>query len=108
MAYARVGNITAGELKKFDGSDPTLPVCVAIRGKVYNVSSATNFYGPGGPYAVFAGKDASRGLAKMSTKPDEVSGPLDDLSEKEMTTLLDWEKKFSDKYPVVGGIVSSG
>lgn len=41
-------------------------ILLAINGKVFDVSSGRNFYGPGGPYGNFAGRDASRGMAKQS------------------------------------------
>ncbi|THU44859.1 hypothetical protein C4D60_Mb02t11810 [Musa balbisiana] len=42
---------------------------MAIKGQVYDVTQSSAvvprmFYGPGGPYALFACKDASRALAK--------------------------------------------
>lgn len=58
-------DFTVSELKKYDGSDPTSPVLMAVKGKVYDVTSGAKFYGPGGPYAAFAGKDASIALAKV-------------------------------------------
>ncbi|CAH9079263.1 unnamed protein product [Cuscuta epithymum] len=64
------------------------------------------FYGPGGPYAMFAGKDASRALAQLSFDPKEINGNLEGLSDAELEILLDWEDKFMDKYPKVGQIVS--
>lgn len=41
-------------------------ILLAINGKVFDVSSGRNFYGPDGPYGNFAGRDASRGMAKQS------------------------------------------
>ena len=72
-------------------------------GKVFDVTAGASFYGPGGPYGVFAGKDASRGLAKMDLKPSEFG--ISDLSPSEKNTLKEWAQKFSDKYPQVGVIV---
>ncbi|KAI1000365.1 hypothetical protein K3495_g7829 [Podosphaera aphanis] len=89
------------------------PVYLAVRGKVFDVSSGRNFYGPGGPYENFAGKDASRGLAKSSfdeamlTK--NLEGPLDtldDLNDEELETLMGWEERFNEKYLVVGKLIS--
>ncbi|KAI5056373.1 hypothetical protein GOP47_0028191 [Adiantum capillus-veneris] len=99
-----VGEIMEDELLKYNGTDPSLPIYVAIRKRIFDVSSAKSFYGPGGSYAVFAGKDASRALAKMSTKEHDVVGSLEGLTEKEMTVLADWERKFEAKYPVVGTV----
>lgn len=86
-----------------------------MRGKVFDVSPGRNFYGPGGPYENFAGRDASRGLAcgsfdeEMLTK--DLEGPLDDLTglgEMEMEALRDWESRFEDKYLIVGKLVAVG
>ena len=62
----QLGEITEEELKTYDGTDPKKPLLMAIKGQIYDVSQSRMFYGPGGPYALFAGKDASRALAKMS------------------------------------------
>ena len=91
------------------------PVYLAVRGRVFDVTSGRNFYGPGGPYANFAGRDASRGLAcgsfdeEMLTK--NLEGPLDDLTglgEDEMEALRGWEERFEEKYLVVGKLVPVG
>ena len=52
--------ITVSELSKYNGSDPSLPIYVAIKGDVFDVSKNTASYGPGAGYSVFAGKDSSR------------------------------------------------
>ncbi|RVW27066.1 Membrane steroid-binding protein 2 [Vitis vinifera] len=62
------------------------------------------FYGPGGPYALFAGKDASRALAKMSFEEQDLTGDLSDLGPFELEALQDWEYKFMSKYTKVGTI----
>ncbi|XP_078443853.1 membrane-associated progesterone binding protein 2 [Wolffia australiana] len=90
------------ELRAYDGSDEEKPIYVAVKGIVYDVTSGKGFYGPGGSYSVFAGRDASRALGKMSKNEDDVCGDLDGLSEKELGILDDWVKKFQAKYPVVG------
>ncbi len=62
-------------------------------------------YGSGGPYNRFAGRDASRALAKMSFEAADVnSTDLSDLTPAERKVLQDWDKRFTDgkKYPVVG------
>jgi membrane-associated progesterone receptor component len=86
---------------------------MAIRGAVYDVSRGRNFYGPGGPYANFAGRDASRGLACGSFDEDmltkDLDGPLDtlaDLGTEEMEALRGWEERFTEKYDVIGKFVS--
>ena len=79
------------------------------------MSTGRNFYGPGGPYESFAGRDASRGLACGSFDEDmltkDLHGPLDDLKdldEEQMSSLADWESRFLEKYLVVGKLVSEG
>ncbi|KAJ2546664.1 Dihydrodipicolinate synthase, partial [Coemansia sp. RSA 1836] len=56
-------DFTPQELALCNGHDESTPLHIAVRGIVYDVSKARGFYGPGGPYANFAGRDASRGLA---------------------------------------------
>lgn len=51
---------------------------------------------------MFAGKDASRALAKTSTKVDDVKPEWKDLDDKEKGVLNDWDTFFSKRYNVVG------
>lgn len=78
---------------------------MAIRGNVYDVSEAPDFYGPGGSYHCFAGRDASCALARLSfEEADLADTDLDALSASQQETLDDWELKFRDVkgYPVKG------
>ncbi|KAI8351469.1 cytochrome b5-like heme/steroid binding domain-containing protein [Choanephora cucurbitarum] len=105
-------NYTPLELLPFDGKDGAR-IFIGVNGSVYDVSQGSNFYGPGGPYANFAGHDASRGLAKNSFEPDmmvDPHGPIDkleDLAEDEWESLREWEALFAKKYMLVGKLVEN-
>ena len=98
--------MTPQELLQYNGTDPSKPIYLAVKGRVFDVTAGKSFYGPGGPYAMFAGKDASRALAKMSKNEEDMSPSLHGLSDKEIGVLNDWEKKFEAKYTVVGRLSS--
>lgn len=104
----QLGNITKDELSKYDGTQPEMPLLMAIKGIVYDVSRSREFYGPGGPYALFAGRDASRALAKMSFEVADIeNSDIMDLSKYEKSVLDDWESKFTFKYEDVGKVVDT-
>lgn len=105
---------TPRTLLPFTGEDGK-PIYFAVRGRVFDVSNGRNFYGPGGPYENFAGRDASRGLACGSFDEDmltkDLDGPLDkldDLGPEEMEAMRGWEESFESKYLVVGNLVPVG
>jgi membrane-associated progesterone receptor component len=85
------------------------PIYIAVKGDVFDVSyGGKEMYGEGSPYIVFTGIDASRALAKMSFKPEDLeSSALGDLSEAELKVLDDWHRKYLEarKYPIVGSLV---
>lgn len=94
---------TPHTLAKFNGTDDPR-VLMGVKGKVYDVSAGKKFYGPGGPYENFAGRDASRGLAKNSFDPEmltPLNKPIDtlsDLANHEIETLDKWEMTIEAKY----------
>ncbi|KAI4340874.1 hypothetical protein MLD38_025670 [Melastoma candidum] len=100
----QLGEIIEEELSQYDGKDPKKPLLMAIKGQIYDVSQSRMFYGPGGPYALFAGKDASRALAKMSFEEKDLTGDISGLGPFELDALQDWEYKFMSKYVKVGTI----
>ncbi|RGP68128.1 cytochrome b5 [Fusarium longipes] len=93
--------ISKEELAKANGSTEGGKCYVAIKGKVYDVTG-NKAYLPGASYNVFAGKDASRALAKSSTKPEDALPEWQDLDDKEKGVLNDWITFFSKRYNVVG------
>ncbi|CAL4886468.1 unnamed protein product [Urochloa decumbens] len=100
----QLGEVTEEELRAYDGSDPKKPLLMAIKGQIYDVTQSRMFYGPGGPYALFAGRDASRALAKMSFETSDLTGDISGLSPFEAEALQEWDYKFKSKYVTVGTI----
>lgn len=102
-------DFTVAELKAYDGNQPDGRVLVAVNGTVYDVTRGKRFYGPGGPYAAFGGRDASRGLATFSVTASEVEyDDLSDLSPPEMDSVREWEMQFKEKYELVGRLLKPG
>ncbi|CAI5963639.1 unnamed protein product [Closterium sp. NIES-65] len=95
QATFQLGEITADKLAEYNGSDASKPILVSLKHVIYDVTSASSFYGPDGPYSIFAGKDASRSLATMTM--DDVGGSLEGLTEKQLRTLDDWVETFARK-----------
>lgn len=104
---------TPKTLRPFNGVDEPR-VMLGVQGKVFDVSAGMSFYGPNGPYSNFAGRDASRGLAKNSFDEDmltDIEKPLDtleDLTDEEKGSLREWAALFEGKYLLVGRLVNEG
>ena len=64
-------------------------------GTVFDVSRKRETYGPGGSYALFAGKDASRALGLSSLKPEDAVADWSTLEDKDRKTLDDWHAFFT-------------
>ncbi|WWD09567.1 hypothetical protein V865_007695 [Kwoniella europaea PYCC6329] len=112
---------TAKELLEYDGTKSSPRILLAILrigsdGKwgertVFDVTAGKTFYGPDGVYGNFAGRDASRGMAKQSFELDmltPVDQPLDklsDLTQAEIDNMRGWHEHFERKYIVCGELV---
>merc|ERR1712170_72174 len=104
-------DMTLQQLKQYDGVSEVSggKICVAVNGKIFDVTKGKRFYGPGGPYSGFAGRDASRGLATFSVEPvtDEYDDLLD-LKASEIEQVREWELQFSEKYDFIGKLIKPG
>lgn len=94
---------TEAELAAYDGTnDPDGPILLAADGLVFNVYKGRNFYGPGGEYHLFAGRDATRFLAKTIVEEETPDESVKPLTMAERAALAAWIFTFKGKYDVVG------
>jgi membrane-associated progesterone receptor component len=107
LPEAEERDYTVAELAEHDGSDPGKPLLIAIRRYVYDVGRGRDFYGPGGPYGMFAGKDCTRALAKVAFDPELFTADLEGLSQDELDKLEEWIEVFEGKYRRVGRLIES-
>jgi membrane-associated progesterone receptor component len=101
--YSSLPEFNLQELAKFNGSSGK--TYVGVDTLVFDVSSS-DFYKPNGSYSVFAGKDATVALARMSLNECDLNKE-DILTAKEQETLKEWKNfyKIKKNYPVVGRLV---
>ena len=93
------------ELSRYNGSDPSLPLLLAMAGKVHDVSTAPEHYGAGAPYAAFAGRAATRGIVLPSLSERDISDDVADFTDEQHVKLAEWTTFFERKYAVVGKLV---
>ncbi|XP_036883503.1 neudesin [Sturnira hondurensis] len=94
---------TEEELAGYGGEEEDRPIYLAVKGVVFDVTSGKEFYGRGAPYNALAGKDATRGVAKMSLDPADLTHDTTGLTAKELKSLDDvFTKVYKAKYPIVG------
>lgn len=105
LPKAEERDYSVSELAQYDGSDPARPLLIGIRGWVYDVTAGRDFYGPGGPYGMFAGRDCTRALAKVSFDEELFTGDLDGLEREEIEKLEEWIEMFEGKYRRLGQLV---
>ncbi|MGB5703737.1 MAG: cytochrome b5-like heme/steroid binding domain-containing protein [Polyangiales bacterium] len=105
LPEAEERDYTLAELAQYDGSDPSKPLLLAIRGQVYDVGRGRDFYGTGGPYGMFAGKDCTRALAKVAFDSDLFTGDMHGLDQDELDKLEEWIEMFEGKYQRVGRLL---
>lgn len=82
--------LTEEELKAFTGEDAEKPIYLGINGTIFDVSASPAFYGPGGHYNHFVGKDATRAwITECWDEPEQFTWRLDDVEVMFMPKYLD-------------------
>ncbi|KAL7568124.1 hypothetical protein ACA910_019519 [Epithemia clementina (nom. ined.)] len=103
---AAVRVITEQELAAARGEHDGDAVWLSLAGQVYDVTSGRQFYGPGGPYHVFAGRDAPVPYVTGIFTDDEAHKSWRTLSTEQVGELHHWlsfyAKSSSEKYPLLG------
>ncbi|MBW2374717.1 MAG: cytochrome b5 domain-containing protein [Deltaproteobacteria bacterium] len=113
LPEAEERDYSLSELASYDGLDPAKPLLIGIRGQVYDVTRGRDFYGPGGPYGMFAGKDCTRALAKVSFDEEAkvsfdeelFTGDIAGLEPHELDKLEEWIEMFEGKYRRIGRLL---
>lgn len=103
--------ITYDELRTHDGTDPTLPIYVAIGGKVFDVTSNKKLYAPGGGYHYLAGRDITQAFLEAECTHSKHHECLKStkLSEEQKKEIQHWIDFFHDHqgYRFIGHLETS-
>jgi predicted heme/steroid binding protein len=95
-------NLTPSQLALYDGSDPSLPIYLALNGTIIDVSANPGIYGPGGGYHFFVGRDATRAfvtgcfqedLTNDMTGVEEMFIPIEDANDSHREMTLTFTEK---------------
>lgn len=93
-------------LAKFDGSNPDLPIYIAIDSTVYDVTAGKRIYGKGGSYNHMAGSDSTRAYGTGCFQTHRTHD-LRGLTEAELNGIKHWIQFFTDHptYHKVGRVI---
>eukprot|EP00980_Cylindrotheca_fusiformis_P005672 scaffold1184_cov132-Cylindrotheca_fusiformis.AAC.93 len=102
----RRSTYTLQELAEFGDGSEGRPILLSIFGRVYDVSAGSKFYGAGGNYHMFAGKDVTRALCTGCKSDECLVRNTDGLTEKQLAEGKRWLSFFQlhDKYSYVGDL----
>ena len=94
---------TKEELSQYDGSDDSKPIYLAIVGKVFDVSKGKKYYGKGGGYNFFAGRDGTRAFISGNFTEE---GLIEDVTHLEgILGLEEWLSLYRKDYKYVGNLI---
>ena len=79
--------LTDDQLASYTGADPEKPIYIALNGTIFDVSEGSSFYGPGGHYGHFAGRDATRAWVSECFQPEYLTW---DMKGVEMMFMPKW------------------
>lgn len=90
------------ELRRYDGSPGSPGLMLALLGVVYDVQRGQEYYGPGGGYSFFAGRDASRAYVTGKFEEEGLVSNVDGLSSADYLGLEEWSSFYTKDYVMVG------
>ncbi|KAJ2388445.1 Dihydrodipicolinate synthase [Coemansia sp. RSA 2559] len=113
MSNPHVKEYTLKELSEYNGEDESKPILLGINYTVYDVTPGKSFYGMGGSYSLFSGRDCTHNFAIGSVNKQDLppvdSDPVDlqTYTEEQQKAALNWQERLSQKYKVVGKLVKA-
>ena len=93
---------SVSELAEYDGRPGSPGLHLALLGVVYDVSSGAQYYGPGGGYSFFAGRDASRAFVTGNFEPTGLVSDVSGLASADYLGLAEWTHFYQTDYRQVG------
>ncbi|KAJ8288715.1 hypothetical protein COCON_G00013740 [Conger conger] len=94
---------TDEELSKYNGHEEGLPIYMAVKGVVFDVTKGKDFYGKDAGYNALVGRDCTRAVAKMSLDPEDLTHDTTGLTEEQLDSLESvFSGTYKAKYPIVG------
>ncbi|KAJ4448221.1 hypothetical protein ANN_10235 [Periplaneta americana] len=94
---------TKEELSKH--SEANQGLYLAILGKVYDVGKGEKYYGTGGNYHFFTGRDGSRAFITGDFTESGLTDDVIGLSEQELTSLHEWAQFYHKQYKYLGKVI---
>ena len=70
---APLRDFTVQQLSQYNGKEVDKPIYISLKRDVFDVTSARDFYGKDCSYNCFAGREATRAMAKLSFDEAELS-----------------------------------
>ena len=97
--------LTVEELAKHDGSDPNIPVYLAILGRIYDVDKGRRHYEVGSGYNVFAGRDSTPSFVTGKFAREDATDDVKGLSPEDMMGVKGWLDFYRKDYTYVGKLI---
>lgn len=96
---------TKEDLKRYDGSNPDLPIYLAIIGEVFDVTKGMQHYGPGGGYAFFAGVDGTRAFITGEFNESGLIESVEGLELSQVNDIQGWRDFYHKDYLYKGKLI---
>jgi len=93
---------TKDELAKYDGSSGSPGLYLALLGQVFDVSKGKDYYGPGGGYSFFSGRDASRAFVTGDFEEKGLVDTVEGLTKDDYLGLEEWSSFYNKDYKKIG------
>lgn len=113
-------NLTIEQLSEMRGQTEDTPIYLSVKNRIYDVSYNRKYYGPGKPYHIFTGRDATYAYATGCSKEECLNPPSTrlknanngsdssiDYTAEELVEIDRWLELYDqhDKYRLVGLLV---